>query len=292
MSTTQFTLCNDGVPPSIGLLTYMINDAAGKNSKITVEYGSTVLYPTSPKHAPWTVTCQITGSKSSIPILSGDTCTIGDPSAEFNVDFNFLVVANETPTPPDNGWPDDWKPIYAPIAHAPLFEAPVTKKLDFPMQAQAQTQWCWAAVSSSVADFYRPSGTEPNPDFTQCRLAGWAFAPPGKPDECCKDGGSSTCNKPYKTRLGLQHVQHLHETLEHRLSFEKIQEEIVGGRPIGVSIGWTSGGGHAVAITGYSTIDNVQYIRVQDPGGATKKLVRLTSFPSGGTWRRTFTTQA
>jgi hypothetical protein len=291
MSTTNFTLCN-GVPPSIGLLTYEIHDATGRQSRIMVQHEGTVLHPTSREHAPWTVGYQITDGKSSHPILVGDACKTHDPSAKFTVDFGLLIDTDETPAPPDDGWSGDWKPIDRIIPDAPLFEAPVTKKLDFAMQAQAQTQWCWAAVSSSVAGFYRPSGTDPNPDFTQCRLAGWAFAPPGKPDECCKDGGSSTCNRPYKTRLALQHVKHLHEVLEHRLSFEKIQEEIVGDRPVGVSIGWTRGGGHAVTITGYTTIEDAQYIQVQDPGGATKKLVRLTSFPKGGTWRRTFTTQA
>jgi hypothetical protein len=39
-------------------------------------------------------------------------------------------------------------------------------RLDFTMQHQQQTNWCWAAVSTSVALFYDPVST-----WTQCAVA-------------------------------------------------------------------------------------------------------------------------
>lgn len=287
MSATYFTLCN-GVPPGIGTLTYVIHDMLGRRSKITVQYDGVALHPTPPEQSPWTVQYQITDAKSSKPILVGEARTISDPSARVTVDVAMLIDANTTPVPIGDDVPARWKPIEGPTRTDPLSETPVTKTLAFDIQQQLQTQWCWAAVSSSVCDFYRPHGTPPDPDFTQCGLASWAFAPA----ECCKDGGSSACNRPYLQSLALQHVHHRHESFGGAMQFDKIQEEIVAGRPIAVTIAWTLGGAHAVAITGYTTIEKVQYVQVQDPGGATKQLIPLARFPQGGSWNWTVTTQA
>src|SRR5262245_18979881 len=55
-------------------------------------------------------------------------------------------------------------------------------------RTQLQTQWCWAAVSSSVARFYNFSS-----GWTQCLIAESALSISG----CCLTPVASGCNVPY-----------------------------------------------------------------------------------------------
>src|SRR3954447_18371272 len=57
----------------------------------------------------------------------------------------------------------------------------------FAMQPQEQTEWCWAAVSTSVAVFFG-SGS-----WTQCQVASGEL----HPIDCCGADASGGCNKPW-----------------------------------------------------------------------------------------------
>ncbi|AJC46684.1 hypothetical protein SB85_13965 [Xanthomonas sacchari] len=159
--------------------------------------------------------------------------------------------------------------------------------MSYAQQAQLQTQWCWAAVASSVAGFYAPN-VPPAPEFSQCKLACWVSGS----DRCCSDGSIEVCNQPQLQSLALQHVQHRHHSIDGRLSFAAIREEIDAGRPIAVTVLWPGGGGHAVVITGYCTLQARAHVQVQDPAGAVVALVALDDFPDGGSWNWTVTTRA
>jgi hypothetical protein len=71
--------------------------------------------------------------------------------------------------------------------------------LKLTMQLQHQSNWCWAAVSTSVAHFYDPSSS-----WTQCEVAN---AQLGRTD-CCGTSGSGACNVYGYLDKGLQEIGH------------------------------------------------------------------------------------
>jgi hypothetical protein len=63
-----------------------------------------------------------------------------------------------------------------------------TYNLNFAMQTQLQSEWCWAATSSSVSHFYDLAST-----FTQCSIVN------NQQNQmtCCADGSTPQCNTPW-----------------------------------------------------------------------------------------------
>src|SRR4051795_10347923 len=53
-----------------------------------------------------------------------------------------------------------------PASIATTASSPGWVEVDFEMQHQCHSSWCWAAVAASVAGFYNESST-----FTQCQIA-------------------------------------------------------------------------------------------------------------------------
>ena len=70
-------------------------------------------------------------------------------------------------------------------AEAAAAGRPQSGKLVFSIQKQLQTQWCWAAVSTSVSLYFNRSST-----WTQCTVANKNL----KRSDCC--GSPSNCNTP------------------------------------------------------------------------------------------------
>ena len=66
-----------------------------------------------------------------------------------------------------------------------LPDIPSWASVDFTMQHQQQSKWCWAATSTSVAHFFKPST-----GWTQCKVANHIK---GRTD-CCGSGASGPCN--------------------------------------------------------------------------------------------------
>ena len=60
------------------------------------------------------------------------------------------------------------------------------RRLDFDMQDQEQSKWCWAAVGASVALYY-----EPQASWTQCRVANEQL----ERNDCCGNGAAGACNQ-------------------------------------------------------------------------------------------------
>ena len=160
--------------------------------------------------------------------------------------------------------------------------------LNFPLQHQDQSEWCWAAVTSSVSKFYDPHST-----YTQSNLAVWAFGA-----TCALTPGSSICNRPYNMSLSLIHTGNGPAAVRGAFDIDQIKAEIDGNHPIGLGIFWTNGsGGHAITITGYDKRKaDSPMIQVQDPGDpvGTVTFFPLHLFPqhySGGAdWRLSFRT--
>jgi len=63
-----------------------------------------------------------------------------------------------------------------------------SRQLAFAMQAQTESNWCWAAASTSVSHYYWFLST-----WTQCRVAN---AELGRGD-CCASPAPGPCNVPW-----------------------------------------------------------------------------------------------
>lgn len=127
-------------------------------------------------------------------------------------------------------------------------------ELDFSIEFQRCTEWCWAAVTAAVCKCYGDSfGTE------QCEVASLVLELPS--DDCegcdCQQDPSTDCNQPRNLTSVLNAVKHNrgnpangHSTL----TFEQVQSNINSGHPIVVQVTLNdpAASGHAVAIYGYS----------------------------------------
>ena len=158
-----------------------------------------------------------------------------------------------------------------------------SNRLALTVEPSAQTEWCWAAVSASVARFYTPTST-----WTQCAIVNQELGQ----DTCCSEGASTSCNQPHVLETALALVQHLLRDFAGALPFTDIVAEIDAGRPVGVCIDWKGGGGHFVTVAGYDRVGEM--IQVKDPLFGNSQ-VPLATFPAGyqggGTWSWTYLTR-
>lgn len=154
---------------------------------------------------------------------------------------------------------------------------PAAVMLNFTMQRQTQSNWCWAAVSASVGNFYGTGG------WTQC---GVATAELGR--NCCSQPGP--CNVYGYLDSSLRTTRSFNRMLSSRIQLSEITNQISQGRPVGLRCAWYGGGAHFLTIYGISG----NYINVADSiyGYAT---YALNSFPAnyqgGGNWTHTYYTQ-
>ena len=152
--------------------------------------------------------------------------------------------------------------------------------LKFNIQPQQQTQWCWAAVAVSVNLYYQ-SGS----GWSQCKLVNQEF---GRAD-CCQKGSSSACNQPYYPEIALQTLGNLLRWAASRATLNEAKTEIDKERPLCLGIGWSGGGGHAVALYGC----RYEQIYIADPWYG-RSLQYYNNFPGsyhgGGNWITTYWT--
>ena len=162
------------------------------------------------------------------------------------------------------------------------------RTLDFRMERQTQSQWCWAAVAVSVTRFYQPSS-----NITQCRVANRELGT----DVCCAD--PPACNQDNTLDTTLRTVGHLRAFEGGPLSFPPVRDEINAGRPLGCRIGWLDGGGHFVVIHGVSTDQSgasvKRWVAVEDPlFGPSDYLINdfTSAYRQGeGEWTHSYFTQ-
>jgi hypothetical protein len=151
------------------------------------------------------------------------------------------------------------------------------------MQTQQQTNWCWAAVATSVSHFYDAAST-----WTQCAVAN---AQIGRTD-CCGSGAGGPCNiygflDDALTRVG--HFDHFAGVA----TFSSIDDEIEADRPVGIRVAWSGGGAHFLAIIGCLE-DATNYVALDDPiyGKSDVAFATLSSTYQGtGSWTHTYYTK-
>lgn len=125
-------------------------------------------------------------------------------------------------------------------------------ELPFVMQLQELSNWCWAAVTSSVSQYF-----DPNSGWTQCAVASECLTEP-----CCFSTGA--CNQPWTLDHPLTVTSNLNGAVFVGAAPKVvIASEINAGRPVCCHIDWGDGRGHFVALTGYNS--GVDDVEVQDP---------------------------
>jgi hypothetical protein len=125
----------------------------------------------------------------------------------------------------------------------------------FSMQTQQANNWCWAAVSVSVAIFFGAGG------WTQCRLAGQELSA-----TCCVSPVPGPCDRAWYLDRALARVGHFDRIDYTSEPFSTVQSEINTGRPLGCRIAWAAGLAHFVAIGGWQVAsDGAEFVDVFDP---------------------------
>src|ERR1017187_4330517 len=163
----------------------------------------------------------------------------------------------------------------------------VTRSLAFNMQLQTQSNWCWAATSTSVSLFYWSASGR-----TQCKVAGAEL----NLTTCCNSPVPGACNVPWYLDKALTRTHNFVSIVSSTVSFDQVKAEIDAGRPVGVRIGWSGGGGHFVAIYGYTRILGVaDYFDIDDPIYG-KSHLTVSDFSSNyqgsGSWTHTYFTKS
>lgn len=169
------------------------------------------------------------------------------------------------------------------IAAAPAAPTPVWRTVGvFTMEAQSQTEWCWAAVTVSVSMFYSTMST-----WSQCSLVNDQLGQ----TTCCANGSTTQCNQPYYLDLSLTRTGNLASVTTGTATMAQVQSEIDANRPLGVRIGWPNGGGHFVVIDGYSTPNDLD---IQDPWYGPSTIdynTFLTAYQGTGSWTHSYRTK-
>lgn len=153
--------------------------------------------------------------------------------------------------------------------------------LPFIMQHQEQDQWCWAAVSVSVAAYYGDAA------WTQCEVVNLELAGV----DCCGNGAATDgCNKPWSLEKALRRVTHLRAAVPSRVDLADVRRDVDARFVVGVRIGWGHGGGHFVVIAGYGA---GKMIDVEDPWygpGTYDGDAFAVGYQGDGSWTHTYWT--
>lgn len=117
--------------------------------------------------------------------------------------------------------------------------------LEFDIQQQEKSKWCWAAIAVSVARFYNRSSK-----VTQCDVANAEL----RRDDCCS-GAKDICDEYGYLASSLNRYGHLEKwaVLQPPTPAE-IRGEIANNHPLCARVAWFEGGAHFVVIAGYAEV--------------------------------------
>jgi len=165
---------------------------------------------------------------------------------------------------------------------------PTSGKLAFTIQPQQQANWCWAAVSTSIAHFFTAACA-----WTQCLVANSTLPR----QDCCAGGAGdpNRCNKPWFLDRALTTTGNLRQVQPRSLSFPEVQTEIGASKPIASRVGWFGGGGHFMTIVGWLVASSgEQYLDIADPIYLNSQIPYnsyASAYQSGGNWTHSYLTQ-
>lgn len=161
------------------------------------------------------------------------------------------------------------------------------KQIDYMMQEQQQSNWCWAACGASTGNFY--SGGD---NYTQCEIANTCQ---GK-TSCCTDPAG--CNFYGYLDTALEAAQCFDRKQSSPVDFPTVKASIDANRPLGARVKWNGGGAHFLMMTGYGTgtgTPPAPTIVVDDPayGRSSIAFSRYAAhYHAGGTWTHSYFTKS
>jgi hypothetical protein len=170
---------------------------------------------------------------------------------------------------------------YSNLWHADI---PITLTIwsGFPMQNQLESNWCWAAVSTSVDHFYNVSST-----VTQCQVVNNQL---GRSD-CCNNPGSSNCNVPGYLDKALSFVGRLDHWISGTTTYADVVNQVTAWHPLGIRVAWSGGGAHFIAATGY---EQGNLVVIDDPIYGTSVVAYNTlmgTYQGSGNWTHSYYTK-
>jgi len=156
--------------------------------------------------------------------------------------------------------------------------------LPFNMEAQTQTNWCWAATSKSVSHFY--SIFSP---WTQCKVVSAELN-----QTCCQSTVPSACNVSWYLDKALTRTKNFVSIQSGTVSWSTIKNQLEQGLVVCARIGWNGGGGHFMTIRGVSRIGFTEYLHIDDPiyGKSTLTYSQFANnYRGSGSWTHTYFTK-
>jgi hypothetical protein len=157
--------------------------------------------------------------------------------------------------------------------------------LDIVVPQQIVDNWCWAAVTAALEEFY-----DVQPRRAQCRIVSDVLGT----GSCCPDGVDIIrCNVPHAPQPALRDLFETRVEAPAGTSFSFVESEILAGVPVLANLGFSDGRvGHLVIITGFfHGADDINLI-VQDPytGEESAEPIRRfrRKFRDKGRWRASY----
>ena len=185
---------------------------------------------------------------------------------------------------------DDGNAVVYAIDGRPLWSTGTAERqhdLGLDMQQQLQPNWCWSAVSTSVSHFYNQASA-----WTQCTLANAELGQAA----CCADGSTPQCNRDWYLDRALTRTDNLQSWVGNPVTLSDVEHEVNAGRPVGVRIGWSGGGGHFVVVDGYSDPGTGPgFLNVEDPFYGKSRIpysAFRNSYQGSGAWTHTYYTRS
>lgn len=166
-------------------------------------------------------------------------------------------------------------------------QTPVVHSINFTVQPQEMSCWCWAAVAASIGRYYTPTS-----GWMQCEVANGAL---DRSDCCSAPSDPWVCNVTWDQTSSLSVTENL-ASATGQLSVAQVIGQLQAQRPIAVDFHWRGGGGHGFVIIGYNKIMHSEKYVFEDPWfGRTNEFV--WGFPTHyylgpGIWSGSYLTQA
>ena len=164
----------------------------------------------------------------------------------------------------------------------------------FSIEQQKQDQWCWAAVTIAICEFYGDQTWQ-----QQCDVVNDTFAAIRGGVDCCQNGSTLPCNMSWTLSVVLNTANHLNGPTRGIVEFDDLMQEIeVGQRPVAIRIMFSDlSTAHFVVLVGCAqTPDGKQWLKVADPSLATGNVttIEYSALPSnyrpGATWDESYFT--
>ncbi|GAA0564943.1 papain-like cysteine protease family protein [Chitinophaga japonensis] len=156
--------------------------------------------------------------------------------------------------------------------------------LNFNMEPQTQSNWCWAATSKSVSFFY---SSFLNP-WSQCKIASAELG-----ETCCTAPVPGPCNVPWYLDRALTRTNNF-VSFQGTMTWESVKDQIDQGLVVGARVGWSGGGGHFMVIYGVSKVLSIKYFHIDDPiyGKSVLTVDQFSNnYQGSGSWTHSYITK-